>query len=89
MASASTRQGSGELGEVFNRRRVRSLAGPRSFERGEDYVRSGMVTKLRFTGTSAEATVQGSAHYKVRLGVEDGAPVFSCTCPVGADGPRP
>jgi uncharacterized Zn finger protein len=49
-------------------------------------VRSGTVTKLRVTGTSAEATVRGSAPYKVRLGVEDGEPVFSCTCPVGADG---
>jgi uncharacterized Zn finger protein len=86
MASASPRQGSGDLGEVFNRRRVRSLAGPRSFERGGDYARSGTVTKLRVTGTSAEATVRGSAPYKVRLGVEDGEPVFSCTCPVGADG---
>ena len=44
------------------------------------------MTKLRVTGTSAEATVRGSAPYKVRLGVEDGEPVFSCTCPVGADG---
>ena len=86
MASASPRRISGDLGEVFNRRRVRSLAAPRSFERGEDYARSGTVTKLRVTATSAEATVRGSAPYKVHLGVEDGEPVFSCTCPVGADG---
>ena len=86
MASASPRRIPGDLGEVFNRRRVRSLAGPRSFERGEDYARSGTVTKLRVTATSAEATVRGSAPYKVDLGVEDGEPVFSCTCPVGADG---
>jgi uncharacterized Zn finger protein len=71
---------------VFNRRRVRSLAGPRSFERGEEYARSGTVTKLRVIGTSAEATVRGSAPYKVHLGVEDGEPVFSCTCPVGVEG---
>ncbi len=44
------------------------------------------MTKLRVTATSAEATVRGSAPYKVYLGVEDGEPVFSCTCPVGADG---
>ena len=86
MASASPRPVPGDLGEVFNRRRVRSLAGPRSFERGEDYARSGTVTKLRVTATSAEATVRGSAPYKVRLGVEDGEPAFSCTCPVGAEG---
>jgi len=49
-------------------------------------VRSGTVTKLRVTGTSAEATVRGSAPYKVRLGAEDGEPAFSCTCPVGAEG---
>jgi uncharacterized Zn finger protein len=71
MASASPRRVPGDLGEVFNRRRVRSLAGPRSFERGEDYARSGTVTKLRVTGTSAEATVRGSAPYKVHLGVEE------------------
>ena len=86
MASASSRRVPGELGEVFNRRRVRSLAGPRSFERGEDYARSGTVTKLRVTGASAEATVRGSAPYKVHLGVDDGEPAFSCTCPVGAEG---
>ncbi|HUZ09101.1 MAG TPA: SWIM zinc finger family protein [Acidimicrobiales bacterium] len=86
MASASPRRVPGDLGEVFNRRRVRSLAGPRSFERGEDYARSGTVTKLRVTATSAEATVRGSAPYNVHLGVEDGEPVFFCTCPVGADG---
>ena len=85
MASASPRRVPGDLGEVFNRRRVRSLAGPRSFERGEDYG-SGTVTKLRVTATSAEATVRGSAPYKVRLSIEDGDPVFSCTCPVGAEG---
>ncbi|MHB1823564.1 MAG: SWIM zinc finger family protein [Acidimicrobiales bacterium] len=43
------------------------------------------MTKLRVTATSAEATVRGSAPYKVRLGVEDGEPAFSCTCPVGAE----
>ena len=86
MASVSSRRVLGDLGEVFNRRRVRSLAGPRSFERGEDYARSGTVTKLRVTGATAEATVRGSAPYTVRLGVEDGEPVFSCSCPVGADG---
>ena len=86
MAPASPRRIPGDLGEVFNRRRVRSLAGPRSFERGEDYARNGTVTKLRVTATSAEATVRGSAPYKVHLGVEDGEPVFSCTCLIGADG---
>ena len=44
------------------------------------------MTRLRATATSAEATVRGSAPYKVHLGVENGEPVFSCTCPVGADG---
>ena len=86
MASASPRRVPGDLGEVFNRRRVRSLAGPRSFERGEDYARGGAVTKLRVTATSAEAAVRGSAPYTVHLGVEDGEPAFSCTCPVGAEG---
>ncbi len=86
MTFASPEGGLGDLGEVFNRRRARSLAGPRSFERGEDYARSGTVTKLRVTASSAEATVRGSVPYKVHLGVEDGEPVFSCTCPVGAEG---
>ena len=86
MASTSPEGGLGDLGEVYNRRRVRSLAGPRSFERGEDYARSGTVTKLRVTGTSAEATVRGTVPYKVHLSIEDGEPVFSCTCPIGAEG---
>ena len=44
------------------------------------------MTTLRVTEPSAEAAVRGSAPYTVRLVVEDGEPVFSCSCPVGADG---
>ena len=44
------------------------------------------MTKLRVSETSAEATVRGSASYRARLGVEDGEPVFSCSCPVGTAG---
>jgi len=86
MASIFPRRIAGEFEEVFNRRRVRFLAGPRSFESGEDYARSAAVKKLRIAGTSAKATVRGSVPYLVHLGVENGEPVFSCTCPVGVEG---
>ncbi len=75
-----------ELGRTFTRQAVRSLAGPRSFERGEECAASGRAAKLRLTGTTVQATVRGSSTYHVRLWAEDGEAALSCTCPVGARG---
>ena len=75
-----------DLRRVFAPCAVRTLAGGRSFDRGELYAASGRVRKLTVTATSVQATVQGTAPYRVRLWVEDSKPAFACSCPVGADG---
>ncbi|MHB1842769.1 MAG: SWIM zinc finger family protein, partial [Sulfobacillus sp.] len=75
-----------ELERVFSRPAVRALAGPRTFERGEDYAAGGLVKRPRITDSAAEANVQGSHPYQVRLWVVGGDPHFSCTCPVGSEG---
>lgn len=85
MSSRDSRP-AGDLQRVFPRPRLRSLARGLAFERGEDYANGGRVTRLHLTPSTAEADVQGSALYHVRLWMEDGEPRFACSCPVGADG---
>ncbi len=65
---------------------LRALAWGHSFERGSDYAADGRVKRLEVGAASATATVRGTRSYRVRLWLEDGAPMFSCTCPVAADG---
>ena len=76
----------GSFAQVFSPSRVRLMAGGRSFERGSAYAESGHVSGLVFDGRTATARVRGSTTYRVRLALDDGEAVFSCTCPVGADG---
>jgi uncharacterized Zn finger protein len=63
-----------------------SLATGRSFERGAAYAAEGRVKKLKVGVEEAVATVRGTRAYEVRLWLAGGAPDFSCTCPVAADG---
>lgn len=72
--------------QAFSRPTVRSLAGPRSFERGLLYAENGRVTKLNVTDSRVEATVRGSSSYRVRLWIEDEEPAYECTCPMGDSG---
>ncbi|MHB1981125.1 MAG: SWIM zinc finger family protein [Sulfobacillus sp.] len=65
---------------------MRTTAGSRSFERGQEYAAHGRVKKLRTTDSTAQATVHGSHPYQVRLWVEGGEAAFSCSCPVGSEG---
>ncbi len=75
-----------ELERAFSRPAVRALAGPRTFERGEDYAAGGLVKSPRITDSAADASVQGSHPYQVHLWVVGGDPHFSCSCPVGSEG---
>lgn len=63
-----------------------SLAGTRSFERGETYFAEGAVRSVRRDGDGIKAVVRGTHSYRVHLWVEDGELCHDCTCPVGLDG---
>lgn len=63
---------------------LRALAGERSFERGAAY--TARVKRLSVGDREATAAVRGTRTYRVRLWLEDDEPMFSCTCPVAADG---
>jgi len=68
----------------FTEADLRQLAGPRSFERGQDYLHA--VTDLDVTTTGATATVRGSYDYAVLLDAEAGALTAGCSCPYGQAG---
>jgi uncharacterized Zn finger protein len=72
------------FGKAFGPDALRALAGERSFERGVAF--TARVKRLSVSDREAVATVRGTRTYRVRLWLEDGMPMFSCTCPVGADG---
>ena len=65
---------------------LRALAKVRSFDRGAAYAADGRVKRLKVGDEGASATVRGTRAYQVHLWLEGGAPMFSCTCPVAADG---
>jgi hypothetical protein len=74
---------SGSLRDACAPARLLRLAGGRSYERGEDYATGRRVRLLAVDTESAVATVAGTAEYRVRLWLEDGALRGACTCPVG------
>lgn len=65
---------------------LRQMESSRSFSRGQDYFKDGRVHNLFNDAELLEATVIGSRKYRVRLWVEGGRVVYSCTCPVGEEG---
>lgn len=68
----------------FTEADLRQLAGPKSFERGQDYLHE--VTDLDVTRTGATATVRGSYDYAVFLDTGAGALTAGCSCPYGQEG---
>jgi uncharacterized Zn finger protein len=74
------------LTELVTREALRSLAGRRSFELGEEYAGLGAVGTLHWDEASVRAGVQGTARYRVRLEAAGGKLVGACSCPVGSDG---
>ncbi|MEU0835422.1 hypothetical protein [Streptomyces sp. NPDC005969] len=69
----------------FTEADLRVLAGPRSFERGEDYLDA--VTALEVGDGWITATVQGTDAYEVELSLDepDGL-TGECDCPYGMEG---
>ncbi len=72
--------------KAFARRSIEALADRRSFERGLLYATNGRVGKCTAIESSVKAKVRGSSSYQVMLSLDDGQPVFDCSCPVGMEG---
>lgn len=80
-----------KLDEIITRRNLASLAGSRSFSRGEDYFESGLVGPVTEKNGAISANVRGMHTYETRLKavtLPEGKERlhYSCTCPVGRDG---
>lgn len=74
------------MSSILNREALRRMAGARSFERGEEYFNSGLVSNLVEQNETLSARVRGTRQYTVRIWVDKGKLDYSCTCPVGDDG---
>jgi uncharacterized Zn finger protein len=79
------------LASILSKPNLRSLAGERTFERGEEYFEEGQVGPIKEAEASVSAKVHGSRTYDVRLKVvaADRGKVrldHGCTCPMGRDG---
>ncbi len=85
MTGKASEKGS-PLSGLLDRRALRLAAGPRSFERGQDYFASGRVGSLAEDRGTIAAKVLGTRPYRVRLWAEGGELQCSCSCPVGQDG---
>jgi uncharacterized Zn finger protein len=72
--------------KAFARRTLEAMADRRSFERGLLYAANGRVGKRTVTKARVKAQVRGSSSYQVELSLDDGQPVFDCSCPVGLEG---
>ncbi len=80
-----------EITEFITIKNLRTLAGGRSYERGEEYFEEGAVGPVSENSDVISAKVHGSRTYNVRLEVIEGKTGesrldYSCTCPVGRDG---
>ena len=71
------------LADLIDREALVRLAGPRSYERGREYLEGGAVERIERSGEDVAAWVQGGERYRVRLFVDGGRLGFDCTCPVG------
>jgi tetratricopeptide (TPR) repeat protein len=68
----------------FTEADIKDAAGPRSFERGLEYL--GQVADLEINDSEITATVYGSRRYRVSLAFGDDGLSADCTCPYGRDG---
>ncbi len=65
---------------------LKKLAGSAVFARGEDYFKSGAVSRMKMADNMLSARVSGSYSYSVRLWEEDSGIEYECSCPHGEDG---
>jgi len=74
------------MNKTLDSRKLRRIAGARSFERGEAYVADGRVGDLVEHDGRVTAVVAGTQEYRVELWGGHNDLAYSCTCPVGLDG---
>jgi hypothetical protein len=65
--------------------RLRELAGPKVYARGEEYFASGSVQLHEHTRNEAIAEVMGSQPYRVELKLTSKGLIADCTCPAMSD----
>jgi uncharacterized Zn finger protein len=74
------------LATLITEKKLRALAGEKSFQRGAAYFAAGAVVALVDAGEVVKSRVVGTDEYKVTLKVDGKALDYACTCPVGEDG---
>lgn len=74
------------LEELITEESLLDLAGPGSYERGEEYYEHDAVQFLTQDGSTITAAVAGTYTYNVKLWVKRGDLRYSCSCPVGQRG---
>lgn len=75
-----------KIDEVVTPSNLRTLAGNRSYSRGEEYCQRGAVHHLYCDGEQLTADVHGTHVYRARIVNAEGALDGECNCPVGRDG---
>lgn len=71
------------LRSLRDEKNLRSLAGAKSYERGEGYYRQGAVRSLITHAGKLAARVEGTEDYTVVLWLENDVLRFDCSCPMG------
>ncbi len=71
--------------EKLNRQKIKQLADTRSFQRGEDYFKSGRVRVVAEEKGSFSAKVRGSHNYRVEIKMKGKETEYSCDCPIGSE----
>ena len=74
------------LADHLSPAKLKKLAGPAVFARGEAYFNSDAVSRLKMADDMLSAKVAGSYSYAVRLWEEDGGIEYECSCPHGEEG---
>lgn len=74
------------LADHLSPAKLKKLAGPAVFARGEDYFKSGAVSRLKMADDVLSARVTGSYSYAVKLWEEDDEIEYECSCPHGEEG---
>lgn len=74
------------LADYLSPAKLKRLAGPAVFARGEAYFNSAAVSRMKMADDVLSARVTGSYPYAVKLWEEDGGIEYECSCPHGEDG---
>src|SRR3954451_12114340 len=83
--SSHTGQERETLQSFLSPQRLRELAGPKVYARGEEYFTNGHVQLLEHTRDEAIAEVMGSQPYRVEFKLTSKGLIANCTCPAMSD----